>query len=196
MNEPAPSPPAALPAAPAPWTPAFHLRFVPALIAHRLRPPPPQGGFAPHFDLVVPVATVFAFVLLAVGIDGLEQGSTVIGGGLALLGGGGLLALVVVGIVESRGTPRTWERFSLPLFAFSIFTGLAAGTFLQRLAGVDWPPTAAAASIAGGALAGYLVGLLLGYWWQALGAFGILLAAFAWAGSVGMIVLTLVLLSG
>ncbi len=179
---------------PAPWTIGYHVRFVPSMLAGRMRPEP-RSGFGAHLGVMLPIATAIAVVMLVVGIPGVAAGGGRIGSViLTALGGAGLIALVVVSIAAQSAEPRSYARFALSVFFFTVVLGITTGVFAVRLQGDAWGGAMDGAVVLGATLVGYVVGLVAGYWWQVLGAFGKMVAVLAYPGIIGLIVLDLVLL--
>ena len=179
---------------PAPWTFGYHLRFVPSVLAGRMRPEP-RSGFGSHLGLILPIATVIALVMLSSGVSVLAGGGGRVGGViLTALGGAGMIALVALSIAAQTGEPRSYARFEPSVFYFVIALGITTGVFAVRLQGDAWGGPMDGAVVFGATLVGYIVGLIVGYWWQVLGAFGKMAAVLAYPGIIGLIVLDLVLL--
>lgn len=192
MSEPDP-----FPIAPAPWTLGYHLRFVPALIRARLGPQPQATGFASHAGMMVPIAIVIALVLFSIGLPGMvEGGFDPVSALLTLLGGGGLLAIIGMSIADAWHEPRSYQRFEPAVFFFLLLLGISIGLFIVRLDREGLGTAAYATILSGSTLAGYAAGLLLGYWWQALGIFGRFLSVLMYPMLIGLLVTDLVIMSG
>jgi len=184
-------------AAPAFWSAEFHLRYFPALLKARLRPPPAEGfqGFR-HFSLGLPVLVVTSISLLAIGIPGLvDQPFSVLNLVLTVLGGLVLTALLVLSIVSCWGEPVTYAGFEPQVFLFVLLLGVSVALFCARLIWQlqTWP---AVAVMLAGLLLGYGVGIGAGLWCQVLGPLKGLLLVAALPGMVGLLVVDMVLVAG
>jgi hypothetical protein len=110
------------------------------------------------------------------------------------LGATGVLALVVNSIKSRQGEPPSWDDFLVGIFFFFVILGITVGIFtctLEHLHFFSGLLTAAA-----GLIAGYVLGICVGFWLQYIGWLATVLNQIAVPAFVGMLVLDLVLLSG
>ncbi len=168
----------------------FHYRFLPALLKSRFgnQVAASKASFVSASFWRCLLVLYGAIALSAVGFA-LYPG---IGGWFLLaLAAVGVVYALVVSVLEARGTVPTYEAFQFPWFFFCLALGLAAGA----LFGVR-ESTAVRLGYAGaGVLVGYGAGLLAGQWGQRMGFFSVLLYPLAIAGSCGVLLTAMLLLS-
>ena len=154
------------------WRPAFHLAFLPRVIAFRIAQWRRERHVRRHVLIEIPLL-IFGCLLLAVlGLPAAARGS--IGGWLSTLAGlGGLLGLMGWSIVgEYRARRREGYRYDYAVFMPSVFfccalLGLSAGLIAG---GVIYDAPAMGYLWAGpGLVAGYLAGIFAARWVHALG---------------------------
>lgn len=181
----------------------FHLRFLPSVIRQRLRPAPPRSGFVSSAVLEFSLLTVVCGVMLAIGVPAMVSAQpTILGGVLTLLGGGGLLAMLVISLRSAWGEPLRYERFEPAVFLFVIVLGATVGIwtgfFLYDDRGSLFHYSHATErwllALAGTAL-GYFAGIAVALWVQKLGPLTGMVVVWAVPGLVGLVVTDLVILS-
>ena len=184
-----------MPAEPRFLSAAFHTRFFPSLVWHRLRPNAQAAGsgFANHIPIGLPIVLLICLVLLLGGLpSAVERGSPVgwAASGLGLLGA---VALLVQSVRAQAGTRPTFDAFRLGVFVFFLTLGLTAGLVL----GTGLPAGALKVlATLGGLVVGYLVGIAAGLWVQYLGWIAAWIELAAGLLALGMVVLDLVFLFG
>ncbi len=169
----------------------FHLRFFPHVLWNRLRPGKRAVSGFPSFEPYL--ALVICLTLLVIGIPKALIQRSLIGWVMAGLGAAGFLALLIQSISSWRGERPSYDRFLIGFFFFFIVLGLTAGVFVGALHHL---PVLGLLVGAAGLLAGYLLGIFAGLWFQYLGWITVLLDILAGLAIVGMIVVDLVLLIG
>jgi len=169
----------------------FHTRFFPALIWNRLRPRERM-----ETSFVSTVEMYFLFVLciifIAIGIPNAIAHKSVIGWIAGGLGAAGILALLIHSIV-SRKDPPSYDNFLIGVFFFFVILGLTAGIFAGSL---NHSPALGFLAGAAGLIAGYLLGLLAGFWFQYLGWLASLVNGLAILAIIGMFFVDLVIIAG
>jgi len=186
------------------FTLRFHLSFLPALLAKKWREalhPPPRSPFAGHVPIELTLAPFACIALAALGAPEALRGS-ILGILLMAAGLGGMIWLIVMALLQSRGEPPKWEAFSASLFSFFLVLGASAGIMflaLQRKTLWMQPEPTKLRFLLGaavGAAAGYPVGVLAGLWNQKLGFLAFLPVLAARLGMIGIFVTDLVLIFG
>lgn len=169
----------------------FHTRFFPALLWGRLRPGERAGtSFSSAVESYV--LFVIIFVLLAIGIPLAVSNKPVIGWVLAGMGAAGTVALLISSIF-SRKEPPSYDNFLIGVFFFFVILGLTAGVFIGTLKHSLTPGMLVGAA---GLVAGYLLGILAGLWFQYLGWVASIVNGLAIFAVLGMFFVDLVLLAG
>lgn len=157
------------------WSAAFHVAFLPRVIAIRIAQWRRQRGARRHVHIELPLV-IFACLLLAVlGLPAAARGSLI--GWMSLIAGlGGLLGLMGWSIVsEYRTRRREGYRYGYAVFMPSVFCcclllGFTAGLIAG---GVIYDSPAMGLLWCGpGLVAGYLAGPFLARWVHALGFMG------------------------
>lgn len=169
----------------------FHAHFFPALLRNRLRPvKKAMAGFLPPiFEYMI--AVFVCVMLLIFGIPGALRNSLA-GWVLSSLGALGIVALLINSIV-SREDPPSYDDFLLGVFFFFVLLGVTAGIFAGAL---NHSLVLGFLVSAGGLFAGYLLGILAGFYLQYLGWMSLLLNFLSGLGVLGMLIVDIVLLSG
>jgi len=178
MTEAAQNPPldGAFLAAPPPlWSPAFHLSFLPRVIALRIAQWRRKQDSRRHVHIELPLVIFGCLILLVLGLPGAVKGSF-FGWACALAGAGGLLALMTWSIIgEARARRKEGYRYDYVVFMPSVFfccllmgltAGLIAGGVIYNLAAVGYLWAAL------GLVLGYLAGIFAARWVHALGFMG------------------------
>lgn len=187
------------------FTPAFHLKFFPGLLAKKWRgltaPPAQQSPFANHVPLELTLLPMACLFLIAIGLPRAIQHSPV-GILLALLGAVGLAGLLFMALKGTWGQPAAYEDFSASVFLFILTLGVSAGIFYGSLnKNTLWDQLGGEssltlrASLLGAAL-GYPLGIFAGLYNQKLGFLAFLPVLAARLGTIGLIATDLVLIFG
>lgn len=170
----------------------FHARFFPSLLWNRLRPGERVGtGFPSTFERYI--AFVACLILLALGIPGAVSSGSIIGWIMGGIGAVGMVALVINSIVSGSGAPPSFDDFLAGVFFFFVVLGITAGVFAGTL---EHSLLLGLLVGTGGLIAGYLLGILAGLWFQYLGWLSAMVNALAGLAILGMLVVDMVLLSG
>jgi hypothetical protein len=173
------------------WSFAFHTRFFPTLLARRLRGlGRTRGGFQPHTP-IIPLA--FCFLLVLFGIPNALEGGSILWWILGGLGVLGILTLIVHSIASGAHYPPTYDDFLVGVFLFFPVLGATGGIFVGAL---EHAPLKGAFLTGAGFVAGYLLGIPAGLWFQRLGWLAGLLDGLAGLAILGVILVDIVLLSG
>ena len=164
-------------AAPPPFfSAAFHLHFLPRVIAYRLqqyrRREHPQG-FGAHVQLEMPLVIFGCLLLMALGLPPAMQHGSIGGWVSAVLGMGGLAALLSLSIAgEARWRREEGQRYGYAVFMPSVFffCVLAGGSAGLITGGVvtNSPMVGYTMSLPG-LVTGYLAGPFAARWVHALG---------------------------
>jgi len=169
----------------------FHTRFFPSFLRSRLRPGQrTETGFTPAVEFQV--LFVVCCILLVLGIPSAINKRSFIGLIVGGIGAAGMLALLINSII-SRKDPPDYDRFLLGAFFFFIVLGITAGVFAGTL---EHSLTLGLLVGSVGLIAGYLLGILAGLWFQYLGWVAAMVNVLAGLAVLGMFVVDLVLLSG
>jgi len=169
----------------------FHARYFPAMLLGRLRLGGRAGtGFPSTFERYI--AFVVCLILLALGIPGAVSRSSIIGWIAVGIGTAGIVALLINSIL-SRKEPPSYDCFLPGIFFFFVVLGITSGIFAGTLEH-SLPLGLLVGS--GGLIAGYLLGILAGLWFQYLGWLSAMVNALASLAVLGMLLVDLVLLSG
>ena len=154
----------------------YHLRFLPRVVGYRLRQYRERsraGGFRSHVQVEMPLLVVACVLLAIIGLPSAMQHGSIGGWISALLGIGGLVALMAWSIVgewhwrRKEGHRYGYAEFMPSVFFFCLMTGgsvglIAGGILSDRpLIGALWALP--------GLLVGYLVGPSAARWVHALG---------------------------
>jgi hypothetical protein len=192
--------------APSAFTSVFHLRYLPALLAGRAarglrglvsrKDASPFAGHVPLEYVVLPFVCLAAAALGASWAVPDRAGSAMrtLGAVLLAAGGLGLAAFTGFCIRERRraGGPYSWREFEALPFLLCLLGGAHAGVVF---AAATLSPFLAGLGLAAGVLAGYGLGLVVGYWLQALGGLVIVLRMAAGFGVVVVLLTDAILLS-
>ena len=170
---------------------AFHAGFFPALLRGRLRPRERVGtGFTSIVEFYVSLA--FCFILVMIGIPKAVSDRSIIGWVVGGIGAAGIVALLIHSICSHKDPP-SFDCFLIGVFFFFVVTGISAGVFFGTLEH-SLPLGLLVGS--GGLIAGYLLGILAGLWFQYLGWLASVVNGLAGLAVAGMFFVDLVLLSG
>jgi hypothetical protein len=134
------------------------------------------------------------FICLIVAVLGISSGlfhKSVIGWVAGGLGAAGILALMLNSIFSCE-EPPTYDCFLTGIFFFFVIMGLTSGILTGALR--HSPPLALLMGL-GGAMVGYVLGILAGLWVQSLGWLSSLVNGLAGLAVFGMLVVNLVLLA-
>jgi hypothetical protein len=126
------------------------------------------------------------------GIPGAVSRSSIIGWIAVGIGTAGIVALLINSIL-SRKEPPSYDCFLPGIFFFFVVLGITSGIFAGTLEH-SLPLGLLVGS--GGLIAGYLLGILAGLWFQYLGWLSAMVNALASLAVLGMLLVDLVLLSG
>jgi len=168
----------------------FHTRFLPALLAGRLRGQQARSGFNSVLEMYLAVAV--CLVLLAVGVPAVLSHRSVLGWILVGVGGVGFLALTVHSLASRGGARPSLEGFLEGVFFFFPVLGLSAGVLTGTL---NHSLLAGLAVGVGGLVTGYLLGILAGLGLQYLGWMAGIVNGLALLAVLGMLFTDLILLS-
>lgn len=172
-------------------SPDFHIRFFPALLRGRLKLGERTGtGFPSIFEFHI--AFVFCLILLVIGIPFAVSSNAAFGWAMAGIGAAGILALLIHSI-SSRKDPPSYDCFLIGVFSFFVFLGATAGVFVGTLH--HSLPLGLLVGL-GGLIAGYLLGILAGLWFQCLGWLASIVNFAAALVVLGMFLVDVLLLSG
>ena len=180
MSEPSPSTQAApdgafLKAPPPFWSPAFHLSFLPRVIALRIGEWRRRRNERRHVHIEIPLVIFGCLILAVLGLPAAMKGS-ILGWAGVTVGAGGLLALMAWSIIgEARVRRKEGYRYDYVVFMPSVFfflvlLGFSAGLIAGDVIYND-PATGYLWALPGLVL-GYLVGLFAARWVHALGFMG------------------------
>jgi len=180
MSEPSPSNQAVTDAsflkAPPPfWSPAFHVRFLPRVIALRIAQWRRTRNERRHVMIEVPLAIFGCLILVVLGLPAAVKGS-VLGWGSTLVGAGALLALMAWSVVgewrarRQEGYRYDYAVFMPSVFCFCVLLGFSAGLIAG---GIVYDSLTVGYLWAGaGLVLGYLAGIFAARWVHALGFMG------------------------
>lgn len=172
---------------------AYHFRFLPRVIAYRLAQRRVRvSGFGGHVQLEIPLVLFACALLIVFGLPpALQHGS--IGGWLsAVIGAGGLTALMSWSIVGERRWRREeghgygYAEFMPSMFFFCVLAGASAGLIGGGV--ITNSPSMGYLWTAPGLVAGYLLGPFAARWVHALGLIKIW---FIYLAVLGLILLPL-----
>lgn len=156
------------------WSAAFHVSFLPQVIAFRIAQWRRERGARHHVHIEIPLLIFGCLLLMVLGLPAALHGS-LLGWLSAALGAGALIALFAWSILgEYRARRREGYRYGYPVFMPSVFfccllLGLTAGLIAG---GVIYSPVMGYLWAVPGLVAGYLVGLYAARWVHALGFMG------------------------
>jgi len=108
------------------------------------------------------------------------------------IGAAGILALLINSIF-SRKEPPSYDCFLIGVFFFFVVLGISAGVFVGTL---EHSLSLGLLVGSGGLIAGYLLGILAGLWFQYLGWLASMVNILAGLAVFGMFSVDLVLLAG
>lgn len=172
---------------------AFHTRFFPAVLWHRLRPKPQDepSPFASHLPMEFIVALTGCAVLIAIGLPRAMTRGSLVGWTLCGLGLLGVLALLVHSVRAQMGSQPSFDAFRPIIFFFCVALGMLLGVFAGRTV----LPGRGFGVLGGfvGLLVGYALGIFSGLWIQRLGWIGLLVDLAAGCAMIGMLVVGAVL---
>lgn len=169
----------------------FHTRFFPAFLWSRLRPRDRVGtGFPSAVGLQV--MFVVCCILVILGLPGAVSNRSFIGWILAGAGAAGILALLINSLCSRREAP-SYDGFLSGVFLFFVALGISAGVFVGTLE--HSVPMGLLIGL-GGLIAGYLLGIMAGLWFQYLGWLASMVNILAGLAVLGMLCVDLVLLGG
>lgn len=170
----------------------FHTRFFPALLFGRLCPSAVEHtSFTSTNGLYV--LFVVCLILLIIGVPGAVTNNSIAGWVMVGLGALGLAAMFVNSVFSRMGEPVSYGGFLRCVFLFFVVLGVSAGVFTGALG------HSLAIGLPAGALgfaAGYLLGILAGFWLQYLGWMAALLNFLAGLAVLGLFCVDIVLLFG
>ncbi len=174
---------------------SFHLRFFPVLLWGSLRRKRPgrEAPFAHHAPLEF---TVFSVLSAASAVYGLQVAITndsltgwIFGiAGLVVFSG-----LLVASIVSASGIRPSYESFSVRVFLFFVMLGATAGLMSGKIAFSETGVVPLLLAT-GGFVAGYLAGIISGYWIQRLGWIASFFETAALLGIPGLAVVDIVIM--
>ena len=172
---------------------AFHTRYFPSVLWHRMRPKPQDepSPFAHHLPVELIVALTGCAVLIAIGLPRVMTRGSPVGWLLCGLGLLGVLALLVHSVRAQMGSQPSFEAFRPIIFFFCVALGILLGVF----AGGTVLHGRGSGVLGGflGLLVGYALGIAAGLWIQRLGWIGLLVDLAAGCAMIGMLVVGLVL---
>lgn len=170
----------------------FHTRFFPSLLKSRLRPKERmRTGFSPAMDHTVVLAV--CFILVIIGLPSAVDNRSVLGWVLTGLGLAGFAALFIQSIASQWGEKPSYDDFLAGIFFFFITLGLTAGIFVGTM---NHSLLLGLLVGSAGLLAGYVLGIFAGLWFQHLGWLASMMNLIAGLAIIGMLVVDMVLLSG
>lgn len=157
------------------FSPAFHVSFLPRVIALRIAQWRSQRNVRRHVHIELPLLIFGCLILVVLGLPAAIHGS-VLGWGSTVLGAGALLALMGWSMVgEYRVRRREGYRYDYAVFMPSVFfcclllgftAGLIAGGTIYNDPGVGY------LWCAPGLVLGYIAGIFAARWVHALGFMG------------------------
>lgn len=156
------------------WSAAFHLSFLPRVIAFRIAEWRRTRGARRHVHIELPLMIFGCLTLLVLGLPAAVRGS-ILGWASTLAGAGGFVALFTWSILgERRERQRQGYRYDYAVFMPSVFfccllLGLTAGLIAG---GVIYSPAMGYLWAVPGLVAGYLAGIYAARWVHALGFMG------------------------
>ncbi|HEV2332291.1 MAG TPA: hypothetical protein VGV16_03945 [Gammaproteobacteria bacterium] len=154
------------------WSAAFHVSFLPRVIAWRIAQWRRERGARRHVHIEIPLLIFGCLLLVVLGAPAAAHGS-IAGWGSAILGAGALVALMGWSMVgEYRTRRREGYRYDYAVFMPSVFfcclllgftAGLIAGGTIYN------DPSVGYLWCGPGLVVGYLAGLFAARWVHALG---------------------------
>ena len=142
-------------------------------------------------DLAGVIGLVLCIMLVVTGCLYAASHKTIIGWVLAGVGAAGILALLAFTVYSHRKEPPTYESFLAASFFFFVILGVTVGIFVGALEHSRWLELLGGCA---GLLAGYILGLFAGVWFQYLGWLAAVLNMFAVPAIIGVLMVGLVLL--
>ena len=172
----------------------FHTRFFPALLRGLLRSKQQEtrSGFNTSIELYI--ALTACVVLVTLGVPSALSNESIAGWIAGGVGIAGSLAMIVHSISSRRGAPPSYDCFLIGIFFFFVFVGLTGGIFFSTLE--HYHLLYRLQIGATGLIAGYMLGILAGFWMQYLGWLAAILDKVAGLAVLGMLVLDIVLIFG
>jgi hypothetical protein len=170
----------------------FHTRFFPALLLGRLSPEE-KGGTTFTSTTELYVLLVICLILVVIGIPNAVSHKSIIGWIAGGIGAAGIMAMFISSILSQMGTPPSYDAFLKGIFLFFLSLGISAGIFIGTL---DHSSLKGLLVGSAGLVAGYLLGILFGLWFQYLGWLAGMLNLVAYLAVIGMLFVDLVLLGG
>ena len=171
----------------------FHVKFFLPMLLSRLRPRKREGTSFSPLPLDAILALAFCFILVIIGMPYALSHKSIIGWVVGGIGGVGMLVLFGYSIYIHWEEQPSFDCFLTGIFFFFVTLGITTGIFIGAqehsfLKGL----------VSGSAclLAGYVLGIYAGLWFQRLAMLALLLNVLAFAAIIGMIILDLVLLIG
>jgi hypothetical protein len=158
---------------PSVFSPAFHYRFLPHLLAYCYRRNQARKGQREHVYIEIPIFIALCVFLLMLGLPSAVQSHAVAGIVLAALGGGGIVALIAWAVsVEYRSRKKEGYRYGYDVFLLSVFgfcvnLGLSTGLMIGGI-GYENLWACLLGGLAG-LVTGYILGLYAGRWAHAFG---------------------------
>lgn len=176
---------------PSPMSFEFHAHFLPALLYARLRQREKAAtGFTSTLDFHIALA--ICVVLAAMGIPSALSRQSFTGWAIGGIGLAGIVALLLNGVLSHR-EPPSYDQFLTGVFFFFPVLGITAGVFTGTL---NDSLIFGLLAGSGGLVAGYLLGIAAGLWFQHLGWLSGIVNGMAWLAILGMFTVDLVLLVG
>ena len=151
---------------------AYHLRFLPRVIAWRLRRRRVQPQGFQHVQMEVPLVLFVCVLLVVFGLPSALQGGSIGGWISTVLGAGGPVALITWSAVEEwrwrrqQGHRYGYAEFMPSVFFFCILGGASAGLIAGALTDA---PIMGYVWAGAGLILGYLAGPFAARWVHALG---------------------------